>query len=222
MRDTRARREGGERRVELWLPEHVLASIDALTRKRGCSRSEVVAELAVAGLHQASDIAGIFDGAGIEKRVAAVHEAGHALASLRYSLPWDKITILPLLSAEGFMQGPHYDRILWSRDAIRREVFKLMSGEAAQRAQFSADDSLHRNAGSQDRADAHRFLSERKMADESERDAFVDRELKRAIEWFRSPRRAEALHCVVEPLLKKSTLTRAQVIEVLPASLLRG
>jgi cell division protease FtsH len=69
-----------------------------------------------------------------EKRIAAYHEAGHALVGklLPDADPPRKVTIIPRGMALGYTKPLTEDRYMWSRSKINADLAHLMGGRAAE------------------------------------------------------------------------------------------
>jgi len=222
MRDTRRNRnENGMRRVELWLPPHVLSVLDELAKQQKKTRAGVVADLAIGGLHKTENKKGLVTNVK-NSRVFAVHEIGNAAAAARFGFGFDYVTILPTMTSGGHVAFTLKSRQAFpSRESIRKRVFVLVAGEAAQRVYFSADDDLHKANGKIDRDMAHDELeSFLRMQDVSDRDRFIDAELQRAIDWIKSPAIFNCINELTEKLLSESTISQAMVKSAFKAATL--
>jgi cell division protease FtsH len=77
-----------------------------------------------------------------ERRIVAVHEAGHALVALRTpgAEPLHKVTVLPRGAALGLaMQRPAEERFLRTRRQLLAELAVAAGGRAAEELEFGAD-----------------------------------------------------------------------------------
>ncbi|GAF76075.1 unnamed protein product, partial [marine sediment metagenome] len=74
-----------------------------------------------------------------EKKIAAYHEAGHALVAklLPHADPPRKITIIPRGRGLGYMKPLSEDRYLWSRSKIDDDLATLLGGRAAEELIFN-------------------------------------------------------------------------------------
>jgi cell division protease FtsH len=80
--------------------------------------------------------------AGEERRIVAVHEAGHALVALRTpgAQPLHKVTVMPRGAALGLaMQRPAEERFLRTRRQLLAELAVAAGGRAAEELEFGAD-----------------------------------------------------------------------------------
>jgi len=216
MRDTRRNRnENGMRRVELWLPPHVLSVLDELAKQQKKTRAGVVADLAIGGLHKTENKKGLVTNVK-NSRVFAVHEIGHAVAAARFGFGFGYVTILPTMTSGGHVAFTLKSRQAFpSRESIRKRVFVLVAGEAAQRVFFSAEDDLHRSAGNRDRESAHEELETfLRMQDADDRERFIEAELQRAIAWIKSDVIFYCINKLAELLVSESTLQSSKVKSV--------
>ncbi|CAA9265451.1 MAG: Cell division protein FtsH [uncultured Acetobacteraceae bacterium] len=77
-----------------------------------------------------------------ERRIVAVHEAGHALVALRTpgAQPLHKVTVMPRGAALGLaMQRPAEERFLRTRRQLLAELAVAAGGRAAEELEFGAD-----------------------------------------------------------------------------------
>jgi cell division protease FtsH len=77
-----------------------------------------------------------------ERRIVAVHEAGHALVALRTpgAEPLHKVTVMPRGAALGLaMQRPAEERFLRNRRQLLAELAVAAGGRAAEELEFGAD-----------------------------------------------------------------------------------
>lgn len=217
MQRSRERRTASGRRIELILPDEVIDALDALAKKRSVSRARIVEDLALAGLHSAPDVAGIVAKPDcLRPYERAAHEVGHALAALRYRIPFETVTVLPMRGLGGHIRmTPRTVKGPSERD-LEKEVFHLMAGEAAHRAVITSDDeSIFTKGSSQDRAEARRLLQQGLgWTDAAKIEGFIDRQLHRAMRWAQEPQVIHQIDCVAHELLQLSTMSRSEVADL--------
>jgi cell division protease FtsH len=125
-----------------------------------------------------------------ERRIVAVHEAGHALVALRApgAEPLHKVTVLPRGAALGLaMQRPAEERFLRSRRQLLAELAVAAGGRAAEELEFGADAVTTGAAGDLRHVAeaARRMVFELGMGAEGEEVAFLA--------WPQDPRLADTV-----------------------------
>jgi cell division protease FtsH len=125
-----------------------------------------------------------------ERRIVAIHEAGHALVALRRqgAMPLHKVTVLPRGAALGLaMQRPAEERYLRTRRQLMAELVVAAGGRAAEELVFGADAVTTGAAGDLRHVAeaARRMVYELGMGAEGDEPAFLA--------WPQDPRLAETV-----------------------------
>jgi hypothetical protein len=176
-----------------------------------------------------------------ELLATAHHEAGHAVACVRFGIAFDHIALTPDGEKEGgFVVGgyvrrrlPSQMRVYVSRRTLANEVFMLMAGDAAVRPFFTANEEHFAMGRKGDVDCAMRLLELRGYYDAedvfrhvppAERAAFIEEQRQRAIKWARDPSIRSGgywgIRAVADALFYRGTLSSVEVAAIVENAIL--
>jgi len=173
-------------------------------------------------------------------RAIAHHEAGHAVACVRFGIAFEHVALTPDDPARGgFLRHPGSGsmktrRVYVSRRTLANEVFMMMAGDAAVRPFFTASEEHFAANRSGDAEQAMRLLEWRGYYDPeqnydagnqvfchvppAERAAFVEEQRQRAIKWAKSHSDSGgywAIKAVADALVYRRTLNSEEVAAII-------
>lgn len=159
----------------------------------------------------------------LRNRVAAIHEAGHAWASVCTRLAFERAAIFP--GGENQYAGavyflPRARRLFVGPETIRKRLFMLMAGEAAERVFFEASEETFQFSSSGDRELAREELQTfMRLNDDVRIEAEIGKSLARALTWARRPHNAHAISLMADVLEERHTITRKEIFAEIPSYL---